>query len=317
LGEEVYFNKFVQYLYFQQIKELKEYANKKAIKLIGDIPIFVSYDSADVWSKPYLFHLNENKERTVVAGVPPDYFSKTGQLWGNPLYNWNIMKSDDYLWWRFRFESLMKQTDLIRLDHFRGFEAYWEIPATENTAINGRWVKGPSYDFFEILKKYFNDLPIIAEDLGVITTEVENLRDNFNFPGMKILQFAFGDSPKNPFLLHNHSYNAFVYTGTHDNSTIKGWYEEAQKSNKKVITELKEYYNINNKYPVWSIIETVFSSVAKTAIIPMQDFLELDDSSRMNTPGTTDGNWLWRMKTLPNKTLSNKIYKSLVRFNRI
>lgn len=317
LGEEVYLNKFIQYLYFKQIKELKDYANKKLVKLIGDIPIFVSYDSADVWSKSYLFHLNENKEKTVVAGVPPDYFSETGQLWGNPLYNWNSMKSDDYLWWRFRFESLMLQTDLIRLDHFRGFEAYWEVPASEKTAINGRWVKGPSFNFFETLQKYFDKLPIIAEDLGVITDEVENLRDSFGFPGMKILQFAFGDSPKNPFLLHNHTYNSVVYTGTHDNSTTLGWYEDAKKNNKKIISDLKNYCILDEKHLVWSIIEIVFSSVSKTAIIPMQDFLNLDDNSRMNTPGTTIGNWLWKMDKQATKSLSSKIHKSLVKFNRI
>ncbi len=316
-GEEVYLTKFIQYLYFRQIRELKEYANKKSVKLIGDIPIFVSYDSADVWSKSYLFHLNENKERTVVAGVPPDYFSETGQLWGNPLYNWEAMKSDDYLWWRFRFESLMLQTDLIRLDHFRGFEAYWEIPAGEKTAINGNWVKGPSFHFFETLRKYFNDLPVIAEDLGVITNEVENLRDSFNFPGMKILQFAFGDSPQNPFLLHNHTYNSIVYTGTHDNSTTKGWYEDAKKNNRKIINDIKDYTVFNEKTPVWSIIETAFSSVCKTAIIPMQDFLNLDDKSRMNTPGTTEDNWVWRMKKQPDKVLSDKIRKSLGKFNRL
>jgi len=317
LGEDVYFNKFVQYLYFKQIKELKEYANSKSVKLIGDIPIFVSYDSSDVWSKSYLFHLNENKERTVVAGVPPDYFSETGQLWGNPLYNWEAMKSDDYLWWRFRFESLMLQTDLIRLDHFRGFEAYWEVPASEKTAINGRWVKGPSFNFFETLQKYFDDLPIIAEDLGVITQEVENLRDSFNFPGMKILQFAYGDNPKNPFLLHNHNYNSFVYTGTHDNATTKAWYNDAKKNNKKIIADLKQYTNFNENSPTWSIIETAFSSVSKTAIIPMQDFLELDDKARMNIPGTAEGNWTWRMNRTPDKKLSEKILKSLIKFNRV
>ena len=317
LGNEVYFNKFVQYLYFRQVKELKRYANSKSVKLIGDIPIFVSYDSVDVWSKSHLFHLNENKERYIVAGVPPDYFSETGQLWGNPLYKWETMKSDDYMWWRLRFEVLNIQTDLIRLDHFRGFEAYWEVPASEKTAINGRWVPGPGFDFFRTLKKYFNSLPIIAEDLGVITKEVEDLRDSFNFPGMKILQFAFGDTPSNPFLLHNHVYNSVVYTGTHDNATTLGWYNDAKKNNKSIIDDLKTYTKFDEKAPVFSLIETAFSSVAKTAVIPMQDFLNLDDKSRMNTPGTPSGNWEWRLEKSLNKELSQKIYKLLSKYNRL
>jgi 4-alpha-glucanotransferase len=317
LGEEIYFNKFVQYLYFKQVKELKSYANSKSVKLIGDIPIFVSYDSSDVWSKSYLFDLNDEKERNCVAGVPPDYFSETGQLWGNPLYRWDTMKNDDYLWWRLRFEALMLQTDLIRLDHFRGFEAYWEVPASEKTAMNGKWVKGPGIVFFETLNRYFDDLPIIAEDLGVITEEVEYLRDNFKFPGMKILQFAFGDSPKNPFLPHSHVYDSIVYTGTHDNSTTLGWYEDSKKNNKDIIRDLKLYTIFDEKSPVWSIIETALSSVSKTAIIPMQDFLELDDKSRMNIPGTAEGNWSWRLDKIPTSKLSIKIQKSLVKFNRI
>ena len=316
LGDEVYFNKFVQYLYFRQMGELKNYATQNGIKLIGDIPIFVSYDSADVWSKSYLFQLNENKEKTSVAGVPPDYFSKTGQLWGNPLYNWEAMKSDDYLWWRMRIEILLKQTDLIRLDHFRGFEAYWEIPANEKTAINGKWTKGPSFHFFDTLKKYFGELPIIAEDLGEITQEVENLRDTYRFPGMKILQFAFGDTPKNPFLLHNHDYNFVVYTGTHDNSTTKSWLEKIRKEAPKTFKELQSYILFHEKHPVWSIIDAAFSSVAKLSIIPMQDFLELDDNARMNIPGTTENNWIWRMKTIPHKKLSQRIKKSLIKYNR-
>ena len=317
LGNEVYFNKFVQYLYFKQISELKKYANNKNISIIGDIPIFVSYDSADVWSKSHLFHLNENKERTVVAGVPPDYFSKTGQLWGNPLYNWEAMKQDDYLWWRMRFEILVKQTDLIRLDHFRGFEAYWEIPANSETAVNGHWVKGPSFHFFDTLKKYFNNLPVIAEDLGVITKEVENLRDSYEFPGMKILQFAFGDSPKNPFLLHNHTYNSVVYTGTHDNQTTKSWLKDLKKNNKKAYKDIKEYLKFNEKSPVWSIIEAAFSSVSKLTIIPLQDFLELDDKARMNTPGTTEGNWEWKLSSIPDEKLSEKIKKITLKYNRL
>jgi len=317
IGDEVFYNKFVQYLYFKQIKELKDYANNKSVELIGDIPIFVSYDSCDVWSKSHLFHLNDKKERYVVAGVPPDYFSETGQLWGNPLYKWDAMKSDDYLWWRLRLEVLDMQTNLIRLDHFRGFEAYWEVPASEKTAMNGRWVKGPGSHFFETLEKYFENLPIIAEDLGVITPEVEELRDSFKFPGMKILQFAFGDSPSNPFLPHNHVYDSVVYTGTHDNSTTLGWYEDAKKTNKDIVNDLKTYTKFDEKAPVFSLIETALSSVSKTAIIPMQDFLNLDDNSRMNTPGTPSGNWTWRLDKAPTKTLSNKIKKSLIKYNRV
>jgi hypothetical protein len=259
-----------------------------------------------------MLHTKKILQDEVYNASRDSHLGKTKSKWYNPFYRGETTEN---IYQGSKLRSFFKT--LVYGDTQRGFEAYWEVPAMETTAINGRWVKGPSFNFFEVLKKYFNDLPIIAEDLGVITTEVENLRDSFGFPGMKILQFAFGDNPQNPFLLHNHTYNSVVYTGTHDNSTTKGWYEDAKKNNKKIIKDLKNYHIINDKTFVWSIIEIVLSSVAKTAIIPMQDLLELDDSSRMNTPGTTEGNWLWRMNKLPNKTLSNKIYKSLIKFNRI
>ncbi len=316
LGDDVYFHKFLQYLYFKQLNALKEYANSKGVKIIGDIPIFVSYDSADVWSKPYLFYLDERLRPFVVAGVPPDYFSETGQRWGNPLYRWDKMREDDYLWWRIRFELLLKQSDYIRLDHFRGFEAYWEIPADSETAINGRWVKGPGFEFFNVLKSYFTELPIIAEDLGVITPEVEELRDTYSFPGMKILQFCFGDSPKNPFLPHNHVPNSVVYTGTHDNNTLMGWFKDEVPENKATIDDIKLYISEKDGMP-WDLIRTAFSSVSNTAIIPMQDFLSLGSEARMNIPGVTEGNWKWRLTSIPDDSLAEKVKNLAIIYNRV
>ncbi len=314
LGDDVYFNKFVQYLYFVQFKELKKYANDNGIQIVGDIPIFVSYDSADVWSKPHFFYLDDNLKPYVIAGVPPDYFSKTGQRWGNPLYKWEKMKEDDYLWWRLRFELLLEQSDMIRLDHFRGFEAYWEIPAESETAINGKWVKGPGHHFFDVLRKYFGHLPIIAEDLGVITDEVEDLRDKNNFPGMKILQFAFGDTSENPFLPHNHCVNSIVYTGTHDNDTLMGWYKKLVETNDKTLKVVSKYVSTDLGMP-WDLIKASFASVSRIAIIPMQDYLELDNSARMNIPGTTEGNWSWKMESIP-KDLAAKIKNLAILYNR-
>lgn len=315
VGDEIYFHKFVQYLYFKQIKNLKQYANDRGVKLVGDIPIFIAYDSADVWGKSYFFHLDDQRNPYVVAGVPPDYFSETGQRWGNPLYKWDTMRHDDYLWWRLRFEALFEQCDLVRLDHFRGFEAYWEIPAHSETAMNGRWVKGPGYDLFDTLKRYLADLPVIAEDLGIITNEVEHLRDQYHFPGMKILQFAFGDSPANGFLPHNHVVNSIVYTGTHDNDTIVGWYNNLKKTKDPVLEEISEYIDLRDGVP-WGMIRAAFASVSKLAVIPMQDYLGLDNSARMNIPGTIEGNWTWRMKAIPHH-LQGRIRSLVEKYNRL
>ena len=313
IGDDIYYHKFVQYLYFKQFKEVKDYANSKGIKIIGDIPIFVAYDSSDVWSNQELFLLGSDKLPYAVAGVPPDYFSETGQLWGNPLYNWDRMKQDEYWWWRERFSVLLSQVDLIRLDHFRGFEAYWSVPASEKTAINGKWVDGPKFHFFDTLLKHFKELPIIAEDLGVITQGVEELRDKYSFPGMKIVQFAFSDE-KNSFLSHNYVTNSIVYTGTHDNDTTLGWFLD--KENEKSVKFAKNYIDFNKDNIVWKFIEYSFASVSKIAIIPMQDFLELDSSTRMNTPGTSIGNWGWSLEKIPSKKLSNKISKLVKKYNR-
>jgi len=285
-------HKFFQYLFFKQWQGVKKYANSLGIKIIGDIPIFVAYDSADVWAHQDLFYLDKKSHPTIVAGVPPDYFSKTGQLWGNPLYRWNIMAKNGYNWWmdRFRINALM--VDMIRLDHFRGFEAYWEIPAEEKTAINGKWVKGPGAKFFNALKKNLGDIPIIAEDLGVITPEVEALREAFGFPGMKILQFAFGGGADNPYLPHNYPPNCIVYTGTHDNDTTVGWHTSSSAPQEQ--DHVRRYAQTSGSEIHWDMIRLALASVSHTAVVPLQDILGLDGRARMNFPGKPSGNWRWR-----------------------
>jgi 4-alpha-glucanotransferase len=270
---------------------LKQYANTIGIKIIGDIPIFVALDSADVWANPHLFHLDERGRPTVVAGVPPDYFSETGQLWGNPLYNWEVIAFHGYNWWIERMRSALEQCDIVRIDHFRGFEAFWEIPATEKTAVNGRWVKGPGDALFNALIDSLGPLPVIAEDLGVITPDVEALRDGFGFPGMKILQFAFGSGPESPYLPHNYVRESVVYTGTHDNDTTAGWYSELSAKEKK---KVRDYLGSDGRDIVEDLIRAALASVANMAVIPLQDILKLDSSARMNLPGTSVGNWSWR-----------------------
>ena len=291
-GQMINAHKFFQYLFFKQWQAVKKYANSLGIKIIGDIPIFVAYDSADVWAHQDLFYLDKEAHPTIVAGVPPDYFSETGQLWGNPLYRWNIMAKNGYNWWmeRFRINTLM--VDMIRLDHFRGFEAYWEIPAGEKTAINGRWIKCPGAKFFHTLKKNLGDIPIIAEDLGVITTEVEALRDAFGFPGMKILQFAFGGGPDNPYLPHNYPPNCVVYTGTHDNDTTVGWYSSSSTPQEQ--DHVRRYAQTSGSEIHWDMIRLALASVSHTAVVPLQDILGLDGRARMNFPGKPSGNWRWR-----------------------
>jgi len=291
-GQMINAHKFFQYLFFKQWNAVKKYANSLGIRIIGDIPIFVAYDSADVWAHQDLFYLDKKAHPTMVAGVPPDYFSKTGQLWGNPLYRWNIMAKNGYNWWmeRFRINALM--VDMIRLDHFRGFEAYWEIPAEEKTAINGKWVKGPGAKFFSALKENLGDIPIIAEDLGVITPEVEALREAFGIPGMKILQFAFGGGSDNPYLPHNYSPNCVVYTGTHDNDSTVGWYSSSSTEQEQ--DHVRRYAQTSGSEIHWDMIRLALSSVARMAIFPLQDVLGLDGKGRMNFPGKPSGNWRWR-----------------------
>lgn len=288
---------FYQFLFYRQWFNLRTYANQHGVQIIGDIPIFVAYDSADVWSHPDLFYLDEQSKPTVVAGVPPDAFSATGQLWGNPLYNWDVHKADGYAWWRERMRASLKVVDIVRLDHFRGFAGYWEIPAGNETAEFGRWVPGPGADLFDAimadLKEHLgtDDLPIIAEDLGVITSDVVELRDRYNLPGMKILQFGFS-GPDNPFLPHHYVNNCVAYSGTHDNDTTRGWFESAADHERDFA---RRYLSVDGSVFAWDLIRTVWASAAAFAIAPMQDFLNLGTEARMNFPSKLGGNWEWRM----------------------
>lgn len=290
---------FYQFLFFRQWNKLRAYANDRDIKIIGDIPIFIAYDSADAWANPELFFLDDNSLPTVVAGVPPDYFSPTGQLWGNPLYRWDVHKETGYAWWLDRFRAVLKLVDIVRLDHFRGFAGYYEIPFGAKTAEHGRWVPGPGSDFFKTLDEKISDartveieLPIIAEDLGLITSDVVELRDGFKLPGMKILQFGF-DSAKNPFLPHNYPTNCVAYTGTHDNDTARGWFESAPEEERNFAIR---YLNTDEHNFVGELIRGVWSSVAVYAITPMQDILNLGAEARMNFPSRLGDNWEWRMQ---------------------
>jgi len=299
-AEEIAIQKALQFFFFQQWNRLHAYANRRGIKIIGDIPIFVAPDSADVWANPDLFYLDEKGRPTVVAGVPPDYFSPTGQLWGNPLYNWPKMKKQGYQWWTARLKATLHMVDMVRIDHFRGFVSYWEIPAGEKTAIKGRWVDGPGADFFHGIEKTLgNDLPIIAEDLGVITQEVTALREQFGFPGMKILQFAFdlGESgaagATNAFLPHNFIPQAVVYPGTHDNDTVRGWYDARSEAEKDLV---RRYLGRPDHDIAWEFIRLAMASVAGFAIFAFQDVLSLGRDARMNTPNTLGGNWQWRFR---------------------
>ena len=291
LSDEILYYKFLQFEFFEQWFELKNYANKKGISIIGDIPIFVAYDSADTWSNPQNYYIDSDGFPTVVAGVPPDYFSETGQLWGNPLYNWEEHKKNNYKWWISRISSVLSNVDIVRIDHFRGFESYWEIPFGEETAIKGKWVKGPREELFNTIRKKLGDLPIIAEDLGIITKEVSELRNELNFPGMKVLQFAFDDSDDNDYLPYNYDKNCVVYTGTHDNDTTLGWYNNASEIEKD---KVRRYMNISGEDISWDLIRLAMSSTAVFSIFPLQDVLRLDSNSRMNTPSVADKNWRWR-----------------------
>ncbi|WP_394752153.1 4-alpha-glucanotransferase [Crenothrix sp.] len=285
--------KFQQYVFFTQWLELKVYANQKNIQLFGDIPIFVSYDSADVWANRKVFKLDDNGEMLVVAGVPPDYFSETGQRWGNPHYNWDYLQESGFAWWLDRMQTQLEQFDVLRIDHFRGLEAAWEIPAHEPTAIHGEWVTAPGKMLLTAITDKFGEVALVAEDLGIITPEVDALRDEFHLPGMKILQFAFGGGADNPYLPHRHEQNSVVYTGTHDNDTTVGWVDSLDDDQRRYIYE----YLDNPQTPLHcALIHAALGSVANLAIIPMQDVLELGSEHRMNTPGTTEGNWHWRFQ---------------------
>jgi 4-alpha-glucanotransferase len=291
LGTAIGEQKYMQWQFCRQWKTLKKYANVLGICIVGDLPIFVAYDSADVWTNPHLFHLDEKGVPIVVAGVPPDYFSKTGQLWGNPLYNWDRIAEEGYGWWIARLRNDLALYDMVRIDHFRGFEAFWEVPVWAKTAIDGRWTKGPGEGLFHALRNALGHLPIIAEDLGVITPEVEALRDQFGFPGMKILHFAFSSGPDNPYLPHNHVKSCVVYTGTHDNDTTAGWFESLKAKEQKAVLS---YFDREKDDIVWQMVKCALASVADYSVIPMQDLLELPSSGRMNVPGVAGGNWSWR-----------------------
>lgn len=283
---------FRQFLFFRQWLDLKAYANQKNIQIIGDIPIFVAYDSADAWSNPELFYLDEEGKPTVVAGVPPDYFSPTGQLWGNPLYKWDVHRQQNFRWWIRRMQATLRLVDIVRLDHFRGFAGYWEVPFGMPTAEVGRWVKGPGKELFNAIREALGDLPIIAEDLGVITPDVVELRDSFKLPGMKVFQFAFTTDPLDPFLPHNYETNCVAYTGTHDNDTALGWYLSAPEKERDFI---RRYLARSGEDISWDMIRAVWSSVAVFALAPMQDVLSLGNEARMNLPGRASGNWCWRL----------------------
>lgn len=294
LSDEIGFHKFMQYKFATQWNFVKEYANKKGIQIIGDLPIFVAYDSSDVWANSSLFSVDETGNLETVAGVPPDYFSKTGQLWGNPLYRWEIMEKDNFLWWQKRLQKMYELVDIVRIDHFRGLEAYWEIPGDAKTAIDGKWVKAPGKKLFEVFKNVFGDVKILAEDLGVITPEVEDLRDSFNLPGMKILQFAFGVDGDKKFLPHNHIKNCCVYTGSHDNDTTKGFFENEKNSESGIYEWTQQYLNYYGDDICTTLILEAYKSVANIVVIPMQDILNLGTEARMNFPSRLGGNWMWR-----------------------
>jgi 4-alpha-glucanotransferase len=295
LAESVKQHRFRQFLFYKQWLALKAHANKQGLRLIGDVPIFVASDSSDVWANPDLFLLDEERQPTVVAGVPPDYFSPTGQRWGNPLYDWEMHKETGYTWWIKRLKATLAQVDLVRLDHFRGFEDAWHIAADAPTAEAGEWVPGPRADFFRFIEKGLGGLPLIAEDLGEITPGVRRLRDQFNLPGMRILQFAFGHQPENIFLPHNYVPNTVVYTGTHDNDTTRGWFDNLSHHDKQFIWRYMNRSHIDSQEISWELIRMAWSSVADYAIVPLQDLLNLDSSARMNMPGREDGNWHWRI----------------------
>ncbi|MBD2434153.1 MULTISPECIES: 4-alpha-glucanotransferase [Fischerella] len=293
LEQDIFYHKFTQYEFFRQWSQLKQYANERGIFIIGDIPIYVAHDSADVWANPEIFCLDEQTgEVELMAGVPPDYFSATGQLWGNPVYNWEKLQKQNFKWWVQRFAAMLDYVDIIRIDHFRGFAAFWGVPKGEETAINGRWIEAPGEELFETIKQQLGKLPVLAEDLGTITPDVEALRDKFEFPGMKVLQFAFGSDPANPYLPFNYPRNAVVYTGTHDNDTTIGWFNQASDWEKH---NLWLYLGCISPDGIhWDLIRLALSSVANLAIIPLQDVLGLDSHARMNFPSKAEGNWEWR-----------------------
>ena len=293
LAESVAEQEFAQFVFFRQWHRLKDYANSRGLRIMGDIPIFVAYDSADVWANQDLFYLDAQGRPTVVAGVPPDIFSATGQRWGNPLYRWDELQRTGYAWWVRRLAKTLATVDVLRIDHFRGFAAYWEVPAAEPTAANGRWVEGPGGDLFRVAAQRLGELPIVVEDLGLITPDVVELREQLGYPGMKVLQFAFGDDARNPYLPHNYERNCVVYTGTHDNETTRGWYAGQPE---RIRHRVRVYLARDGSDIAWDFIRLAWGSVAALAVAPLQDVLNLGNEARMNFPGRGEGNWRWRVR---------------------
>ena len=317
LKDEILYYSFLQYLFFRQWVKLKKYANDRDIKIIGDIPIYVALDSADTWRNPKLFQLDKDLNPVNVAGCPPDYFAKTGQLWGNPLYDWNYHEDTGYQWWIARIKQCFRLYDVVRIDHFRGFESFYAIPYGNKTAEIGQWVRGPGISLFTaIARELGSHQPIIAEDLGFVTDSVRSLINTTGYPGMKILEFAFDGNPENDYLPFNLGRNCVIYTGTHDNETVVGWYKGLSPKYRKVV---KEYLNIRSGKEIhWEMIRYAFASVANTAIIPMQDLLGLDNEARMNIPSTLGNNWVWRMKEEDlTDALSEKLFNMTKIYGRL
>ena len=312
LADDIEYHNFIQFLFFKQWGDVKRYANENSIKIIGDIPIFVAADSSDAWANPEIFLFDKERKPVKVAGVPPDYFSATGQLWGNPLYNWEKLRDTNYNWWVERVRSNLSTCDIIRIDHFRGFEAYWAVPYGDDTAINGQWEPGPGIDLFNAIKSQLGELPIIAEDLGLMTQGVIDLREATGFPGMKILGFAFDSGEENDYLPHTYTKNCVVYTGTHDNDTLVGWFQKAKEEDREFA---RNYLNSRADEEIhWDAIRGAWSSVACMAISPVQDFLGLGSEARINTPGVASGNWQWRLKQ---GVLNNELAERIAKLTKI
>ncbi|MEO1791114.1 MAG: 4-alpha-glucanotransferase [Cyanobacteria bacterium J06629_19] len=293
LAADIFYHEYMQFEFFRQWRDLKNYANENGIQIVGDMPIYVAHNSSDVWAFPDKFMLNaETMNPSQMAGVPPDFFSETGQLWGNPTYNWEVVQAEGYSWWLLRIQSLLDFVDLMRIDHFRGFEAFWAVPEGSPTALSGEWIEAPGYDFFDTVEEKLGKLPFLAEDLGLIDDKVHALREHYGFPGMKILQFAYGSDDKNAYLPHNIERNFVVYTGTHDNDTTVGWFMQASEYEKLRLVNYVGAFEASSVH--WAMIRLALSSVANQAVIQLQDVLGLGTQSRMNKPGIAEGNWEWR-----------------------
>ncbi|MEO0334293.1 MAG: 4-alpha-glucanotransferase, partial [Bacteroidota bacterium] len=305
--------KFEQFIFFRQWNTLKAYCRRKGVKFLGDIPFYTGYDSADVWAHQDIFKLKKTKRPKAIAGVPPDYFSKTGQLWGMPVFDWKQLKEKNYHWWMHRVTHNLSMFDLVRLDHFRAFSAFWEVDASEKTAINGKWKKGPQSEFFKKLRKKHKKLPIIAEDLGDIDQPVHDLMNEFGLPGMKVLHFAFGaDMPKSSYILHHHVPNSVVYTGTHDNNTTRGWFKRLKVTDRRRLSDYLQQ-EVTEQNAAYLLSCLAMQSVGKLCVVPMQDFLNLGEEAIMNRPSTATGNWLWRMKP---DAITNPLVRQITKMNQ-